>query len=198
MNILSVMNDAWNVAPDVLTPTERLVLLRLAFHANAAGGSIYPSVATLMRHTGATRRSVQMALRRLEELGFIDTEREARAQEAPHRRLDLDAIRSAGLPGDRGANTAPLRDQRGAETAPLPDERGANSAERGAKNDAEGRTYCAQRNSEEAGRSIFANGVSVEEPMVLSSRGEPDEAALMRWQQEQERFAEECRQRGLE
>lgn len=121
MNDYRIMCDVWAIAPDVLTPAERLVLLRLAFHANAEGRSVFPSVASLCRYTGVCRRSVFGALRQLETLGFISTEQAARAQKTTRRSLNLPAIQQAA-PEPRGATTAPVGVQplhpTGATTAP--------------------------------------------------------------------------------
>ena len=57
-----------------LAPTQKLVLLSLAFHADQKDGKCYPSVAAMAEETGLSRRAVQMNLRTLEADGVISTE----------------------------------------------------------------------------------------------------------------------------
>ena len=117
---------AWVIsdAPKDLKPAEMLVALVLANHASSDGGHAYPSVQTLMDETRLSRRSVQTALRSLEDRGVIEEEREAT------RRLPA----MYAFPVFRGANSAPhnqtgaqpvysgaqILHVRGAEFAPKP------------------------------------------------------------------------------
>jgi hypothetical protein len=61
----------FELAPDVVSPTERLVLLALADHADNAGANAYPGNIRMARRTSLQRRSIQKTLRELERKGFI-------------------------------------------------------------------------------------------------------------------------------
>jgi hypothetical protein len=54
-----------------LRPTERLVLLAVALHADDAGRNAFPSVDTVADYANVSRRTVQRALARLVELGHL-------------------------------------------------------------------------------------------------------------------------------
>lgn len=54
-----------------LPPTDRLVMLALADHAND-DGFCYPSVGRLTKRTGLGERTVQKAIQRLAELGALE------------------------------------------------------------------------------------------------------------------------------
>jgi hypothetical protein len=57
---------------DLLLPDDQeRVLLRLARHANDQGGSCRPGIALLMAETGRSERTVQRALLRLQQGGYI-------------------------------------------------------------------------------------------------------------------------------
>lgn len=62
---------AWAFKNERLGGTELLVLTCMILHADAEGGSIFPSVATIQRQTGLARRTVQRAIKRLEEDRWI-------------------------------------------------------------------------------------------------------------------------------
>ena len=55
----------------VLSPTEKLVMLALADHANDEGKSIYPSQSRLSRKTGLARGTVNRHIASLMERGYI-------------------------------------------------------------------------------------------------------------------------------
>lgn len=63
----------WALTQSQSGPTGRLVLLALAYHANAKGRA-WPSVPTLARETALNRGTVQRALRDLEDLGELTVE----------------------------------------------------------------------------------------------------------------------------
>lgn len=58
------------LAPEAITPIERLVLIVLANYADKAGQNIFPAVTRIARETSLGRRTVQLALRRLAVKGF--------------------------------------------------------------------------------------------------------------------------------
>lgn len=55
---------------ETLGPTERLIMLALADHADDAG-RCYPSIARLCQRTGLSERAIQTNIRRLSEQGYI-------------------------------------------------------------------------------------------------------------------------------
>jgi hypothetical protein len=57
--------------PVALTPSQRLILLNLAWHANEHGENAWPSVATISRETSLSRRAIQVNLPRLVTKGFL-------------------------------------------------------------------------------------------------------------------------------
>lgn len=61
---------------ETLGPTERLIMLALADHADDAG-VCYPSIARLCRRTGLKERSVQTNIRKLVDAGYIRIEERA-------------------------------------------------------------------------------------------------------------------------
>ena len=90
-----------------ISPTERLVLLILAWHADKTGGNAYPSVARMARQTSLTRRAVQKALRRLMEKHFIGTDGRGPGS-AVRYTLDLTAAdRERGTPSPRERRSPP-------------------------------------------------------------------------------------------
>jgi biotin operon repressor len=62
---------------DGLTPTEKLVLLKLADNAND-DGLCWPSREHIVRHTGCSEATVKRTLRSLKRKGFIDVEPQIR------------------------------------------------------------------------------------------------------------------------
>jgi Helix-turn-helix domain len=56
-----------------LTATEKCVAFILATYSDADGSSCYPEVETIARDVGKSASTVQRALRRLEQFGFIKT-----------------------------------------------------------------------------------------------------------------------------
>lgn len=65
------MSWVFDHAPQDTKPSEMLVLLVLADHANEDGGLSYPSVRTLVRKTRLGERTVQAALKSLCDKGII-------------------------------------------------------------------------------------------------------------------------------
>ena len=52
-------------------PTDKLVLIALASHADNEKQEAWPSVETLEKKTSMSRRTIQRSLRKLEQLGYI-------------------------------------------------------------------------------------------------------------------------------
>jgi len=57
--------------PGALTSAERLVLMCLAAYADEDGASIYPSQERIAAETGLSRRAAQLAVRVIEEIGWL-------------------------------------------------------------------------------------------------------------------------------
>ncbi len=65
---ISIMSAVFE--SEALGPTERLIMLALADHANDRG-RCYPSIARLCKRTGLTSRTVQSNIRKLQETGYV-------------------------------------------------------------------------------------------------------------------------------
>ncbi len=78
---IDVITAVVKLAPATVNPSERLVLLVLAWHANKHGLNAWPAVSTIARETSLTRRAVQKVLRRLLSKGlvFVDSTRARRS-----------------------------------------------------------------------------------------------------------------------
>lgn len=123
---MSVQAMAWAMDQEQVTaPTARHVLLVLANYAGEDGRGAFPSVATIMRQTGLTRRTVQNNLAALQEAGAIVPGNPLIAA-AWIGRADLrpnvwDLAMSRGAAdAPRGVNGAHLTAERGAGDAPDP------------------------------------------------------------------------------
>src|SRR5262245_26226654 len=79
------------MSPGTLTPSQRLLLLNLAWHANEHGENAFPAVPTISRETSLCRRAVQMGLRRLKDKGFL-IDHGTRARRSVCYALNLQAI----------------------------------------------------------------------------------------------------------
>jgi len=102
-----------------LTPTEKLVLLRLADCANEDGESIYPAVSTIMRETGLKESTVRQALRNFRNWKIIipDGKHNRRRTVIYSMNMDLirkgfrayleglDGVQQAEGPADGGSST---------------------------------------------------------------------------------------------
>ena len=67
---MSVRATSW-VWDQPMPPSEKIVLLRLADHANPDGGDVYPSVASVAAHTGISTRQVQRYIKSFVERGIL-------------------------------------------------------------------------------------------------------------------------------
>ncbi len=68
--MIDVITAVIRLPPARVTPSERLVLFALAWHANGQHQA-WPAVGTLVRETSLSRRAVQLALPRLTSKGFL-------------------------------------------------------------------------------------------------------------------------------
>lgn len=66
------------IRESALTPLERCVLRTLEDHADNTTGEAYPSLATLAREVGTSRRWIMMTLVRLLEAGWLRADRKPR------------------------------------------------------------------------------------------------------------------------
>lgn len=92
---------SWDVP---CTPHEKLVLLSIATHANKEA-VCWPSVDTISRKTGMSRRSVQDQIKTLESQGFIQTEKEP--GRVTHYTLKIPTEPMQPLHGDPGNGCTP-------------------------------------------------------------------------------------------
>jgi len=97
----------WAWSQSGLTPAQRLVLLALAEHADTEGGSCFPSIGTLERMTGLSRRGVTKALEALDGR-WIARERGGPGQVTRYRLRIADALPAQqGTQCPRIGNTVP-------------------------------------------------------------------------------------------
>jgi len=101
---LKVTTLVWRADLDATT---KIVALRLADFADDGGGSIYPSVPRVARDCGLGERSVQGALRRLQNDGVLVMVREADFSRRLAREyaFDLAALEAMTVPGDDRRST---------------------------------------------------------------------------------------------
>lgn len=102
----------------------RAVLVVLAEHARRDGSNSYPSVLTIAAEVACSERTVQYALRALEEAGCIAETGRRRSGTKVWQVLMTDAAKAAALPPRPRSQVAPLGVQpaahRGAHVAPEP------------------------------------------------------------------------------
>jgi hypothetical protein len=99
---LPVLNAVFE-HPEGLTHGERVVLLNLAHHADDTGLA-WPSVETIAAECGMGRRTVQRALRRLEDVGWIKTDLGGDGpRQSSHYWVQRPAVRAAQGPPLTGA-----------------------------------------------------------------------------------------------
>ncbi|MFT7835734.1 helix-turn-helix domain-containing protein [Saccharothrix sp. BKS2] len=133
---IEAINWALNTAP---IPTDRkdaaaltITLIALANHAGPDGSEAFPSVDRMMRYTRLSRRTVQRALRSLEELGLIKPGRthyrDAQIERADLRPQVYDLVLSAGL--STGTGTRRQDDVPPAPTGRQENANGASAATR--------------------------------------------------------------------
>lgn len=108
-----LVKAAWTIRG--LTPPERLVLLALVTHANwRTGEDARPGVETLAELCGVNRRTIQRALRTLEERRLIARQAEAGHYLAVTYRLfpDMGGVLSPLSLADKGGAVPPSTDRR--------------------------------------------------------------------------------------
>ncbi len=82
---------------EVLRPTERLVMLALADHADDSG-ECYPSMQRLMQRTGLTDRAIQNNVKRLVDAGYLSVETGGGRRQSNLYRLHLNPERRSENP----------------------------------------------------------------------------------------------------
>lgn len=66
---IHLMSLVWEV--EFATPTQKLIMLRLADYADDDGNSVFPSIERLARQVGASKRQTQYAVRAIEGCGLL-------------------------------------------------------------------------------------------------------------------------------
>jgi hypothetical protein len=108
---ITATNAAWDhIQARELPPAAALVLLALARRHNQETGRCDPSTARIAQDTGLTRRGVQKALRKLEELRIIQTVFRKRStgrgrQDMNSRYRISGGANSAGSGGEQSSHT---------------------------------------------------------------------------------------------
>jgi DNA-binding transcriptional MocR family regulator len=100
---MSIAALAWAFAQDCPTPSAKLVLLRLAWHANKAG-DCWPSYGRLANELGLGRRTVIQQIQMLIDTGLVSFERGGGAHSNPNRYR----LTGAGIAPVTGAKSAPV------------------------------------------------------------------------------------------
>lgn len=97
---VKLMSQVWEAD---LPPTQKLIMLSLADHANDDGWHVYPSVASICARTNLSERTVRGQLQDLQRVGLlVDT-----GDRTP-RGVVIYAIDTRVLAEFRGAAAAPL------------------------------------------------------------------------------------------
>ena len=115
---MSVRVMAWVWGQSSSTATARFVLLAIADVANDAGAEAYPSMATLVKKTRLSERTVQAAIRTLEDLGELVVYRNAGPKGSNKYRIVMRDTPAESAPpqnlhppaGNAGAAVAPPQD----------------------------------------------------------------------------------------
>jgi biotin operon repressor len=147
-----------------IPPSNKLVLLAMAEHANGEGSSCYPSIGTLMKETSLSRRSVQTVIRQLEKAGLLVRIGKARGGRSVTTEYSLSlekpTVRTSATPTPfRGKK----RVRNSAARAPFPKpKRAQNLHEKGAKFDQNRECILIEPKTEPGGALTFV-GKSVEE-----------------------------------
>lgn len=68
---MSIEAMVWALEVQGLDPTDKLVLLGIANHADRHGGNAFPSLATLAIYVGRSEQTVRRSIRRLEQIGLV-------------------------------------------------------------------------------------------------------------------------------
>lgn len=137
---VAIMAQIWERA---IETTPKLILLKLADHANDQGGSIYPGMESIRLATGiASDSTVKRRLRQFKALGVVIKDGETKRGRGYRKiwRIDLEALRrhfplskDAGKPPNlTELARAATRSERGVESPPWgAEERGSSKIEKG-------------------------------------------------------------------
>lgn len=101
---MSIERMAWalNLEDDQLTPTDKLILIGIANHDGDGGA--WPSMGTLARYAGCTRRTARKSVRQLEERGHIEVHvQEGGTHQTPKAERPNLYTFPGGVRGDRGS-----------------------------------------------------------------------------------------------
>lgn len=102
---IKAMSWVWDSA---LPPSEKLIALAYADHADHEGKHIYPALDTIAAKTSMSRRNVIRVRQKLEERGVLIETRKATGRAPARYRMSQAALESIG----RGDNLSPLQDAR--------------------------------------------------------------------------------------
>ena len=119
----------------------KMVLLKLADHADDDGCNAYPSVASLARHTGVSERTVQNILGEFREQNVIiaDGSGKGGRKRTTNYRIDIQkAMKLYPFEDKKGAAAAPLRSEKDAGDSPFREIKGAAGDIKGAAGDIKG------------------------------------------------------------
>lgn len=132
---INVIAAVLAMRPDVISATQRFVLVSLANHASPDGSTSFPSVETISRETSIGERAVQKALLTLKQRGLIRPEKEYRR--ATHYSVNLVAIHALSVDCERGSQSQSIHSEscselehdceRGSESGGIDCERGSDS-----------------------------------------------------------------------
>lgn len=104
---ISIMSQVFENT--VLSPTEKLIMLALADHANDEGKSIYPSQSRLSRKTGLARGTINRHIQSLIDLGYLKSTG-FRADLNNVLELEIQIVKLAEKEGVTESDTSPKSD----------------------------------------------------------------------------------------
>lgn len=99
---------------DQLTPTEKLILLELADHANDQGAGIWPSLDTIKDRTSLSRTTVRETLDWLTEAGILEIVEQPTAHSSTKRRINIYYLNELLIAGQQGRKHEKLQSARAA------------------------------------------------------------------------------------
>jgi len=95
---IKIMSLIFDANHELITSTQKLVLLALADHANDEGYSIYPSMQKTANRTALSARTVRKTIRELEQAGIINITRQGGGRITNEYRLIANAIPRNDVP----------------------------------------------------------------------------------------------------